>query len=584
MRLGELLIREKLVTPQALEEALEAQVVHGGRLGTNLLEAGVLSEKDLARMLGQLHGCAHASGEMTPEAQALELVDLNDADDKDYLPMRADATRLSLAVINPRDLSVLDAVAFKTGKRVVPVVIPEFRMNQLLRRYCKAFRPLRAIDMNAVRPPKPTQEALNAKAKAAKGAELISEEEFESVYAQALTGGARSELINELLETPEEIITGEEVAPEEEEIITGEEVVEAPRHAPAPSRTHPQPSDRPTQPMWAVPPTHPSPPDRPTQPMWAVPPAPGAPDVERPTIPMWTVPTAAPSSEEAPFASAPPVPDEAQQVGTPFIPAPSGPPEPMPFLPGPAEAPGRRPAAGFIPGPSDSAVAPRAAQQRLTIPPVAPGVPPVAPSLPPVHMPLAAVQPPSASPGKAAPRRPAAATERPVAPKPLNFAEAQAQLAKSLDREDVATTVLRYAVGKWRRCLLLSVQGSLVTGWHGMGRGVRDAAVRRIGVALREQNTFRLVRDTRSHYIGPVRRDTAMNVFYRLLGADKRPEPPFPKTAVILPLLVRGKVVHLLYLDNGPEQLTTPDVGELMILAQSVARSYEEMMRRRKSA
>jgi hypothetical protein len=185
-------------------------------------------------------------------------------------------------------------------------------------------------------------------------------------------------------------------------------------------------------------------------------------------------------------------------------------------------------------------------------------------------------------PGKILPRRPAAA--RPEVPKPLTFAEAQAQLTQSSDREDVATTVLRYAVGKWRRCLLLSVQGSLVTGWHGMGRGVRDAAVRRIGVALREGNTFRLVRDTRSHYVGPVRRDTAMNVFYRLLGADKRPEPPFPKTSVILPLLVRGKVVHLLYLDNGPDQLTTPDVGELMILAQSVGRSYEAMIRRRKSA
>jgi hypothetical protein len=121
-------------------------------------------------------------------------------------------------------------------------------------------------------------------------------------------------------------------------------------------------------------------------------------------------------------------------------------------------------------------------------------------------------------------------------------------------------------------------------GWHGMGKGVREAAVRRIGVALRAQNTFRLVRDTRSHYIGPVRRDTAMNVFYRLLGAEKSPEPTYPKTSVILPLLVRGKVVHLLYVDNGPDQLTTPDIGELLILAQSVGRSYEAMIRRRKSA
>jgi hypothetical protein len=69
-----------------------------------------------------------------------------------------------------------------------------------------------------------------------------------------------------------------------------------------------------------------------------------------------------------------------------------------------------------------------------------------------------------------------------------------------------------------------------------------------------------------------------MGVFYKLLGGG------FPTTAVILPLLVRGKVVHLLYVDNGANQLTPPDVGELLILSQSVGRSYEAMMRRRKSA
>jgi Type II secretion system (T2SS), protein E, N-terminal domain len=556
MRLGELLIQEKLITPQALEEALEAQVVHGGRLGTNLLELGFLQEKDLARMLGQLHGCAHSSGEMTPDPQALDLVDRNDADDKDYLPMRADATRLSVAVINPRDYATLDAVAFKTGKRVVPVVIPEFRMNQLLRRYCKAFRPLRAIDMNAVRPPKAAQETAGATAKAAaKQAELISEEEFQSVYAQALTGGSRSELIDELLEEPEEVITGEELAvEEEEEVLTGEVLEEElpPEEAYVP-----------------------------------VPAAPARPPVEAPPVPQHALPQASPPA--APFRPVPSAPPPVQE------PMPG-----LPFIPAPVEAP-RRSGTVFIPMPSDDA-APRPGPLPGALPPVAPIVPPMAPPVQaPTMAPPMAARPaapgkpaaapgkpaavpgkPAAVPGKVLPRRPAAA--RPEAPKPLTFAEAQAQLAQSSDREDVATTVLRYAVGKWRRCLLLSVQGSLVTGWHGMGRGVRDAAVRRIGVALREGNTFRLVRDTRSHYVGPVRRDTAMNVFYRLLGADKRPEPPFPKTSVILPLLVRGKVVHLLYLDNGPDQLTTPDVGELMILAQSVGRSYEAMIKRRKSA
>lgn len=442
MRLGEQLLKDGLVTAEGLEEALEAQVVHGGRLGTNLVELGLLSEQDLARTLGKLHNSAFASGDMVPDPKALELVSANHADDKEYVPMRVDATRLSIAVVNPHDFTTLDAIAFRTGKRVVPVVIPEFRMNQLLRRYCKAFRPLRAIDMDAVRP-RSSQGTSAELAKAVeKPPDLMSEEEFQAVYASALRGGA-----------------ADEGDGGEEEIITGVEVLEA--------TPEPLPQVAPAPPV----------------------------AVQRPPTPM---------------PVAPPLPS---------------PPVAVPPRTTPAQVLSQAPVAPM-------GGAPSAELQRPPEPP----------------------------------------------PTPLTFAEAQAELARSSDREDVAHTVLRFALGKWKRNLLLSVQGSLVTGWRGMGEGVRDAVVRRIGVPLREQSTFRLVRDTRSHYIGPVRRDAAMGMFYKLLGGG------FPTTAVILPLLVRGKVVHLLYVDNGPNELTLPDVGELLILSQSVGRSYEAMMRRRKSA
>jgi hypothetical protein len=137
--------------------------------------------------------------------------------------------------------------------------------------------------------------------------------------------------------------------------------------------------------------------------------------------------------------------------------------------------------------------------------------------------------------------------------------------------------VLQFARSKFRRSLLLNVQGDLVTGWKGMGKGVTVRAVRRIGVTLREANTFKLVRDLKSHFIGPMKRTPGMQVFYELLGGG------FPQTAVILPLLVRGKLVHLLYLDHGADQLTPPDVGELLILSQSVTRSYEALIRQRKT-
>ena len=450
MRLGELLLQEKIITPEALEEALESQVIHGGRLGTNLVELGLLSEQELARLLGKQHNVASASGEMVPDPRALELVDINEADEKDYLPMRVDATRMSVAVINPEDLETLDALAFRTGKRVVPVVIPEFRMNQLQRRYCKAFRAMRAIDMNAVRPSRAQQQAEKAAA-AEQSADLMSEEEFQSLYAQALTGGGApvgAEPVLDLVEMVEE----EAPAP----IVEGY-VTEAP--------------------------------------------------VELPPLELPELLPEALVLEEAP-----------------------------------------------------PAVPPRV----LTVPPVAPPKPP-----PPVAAP-----PPVAS---VRPRAPVVVAPEPP-PTPLTFAEAQAELGRSLDREQVATTVLRFALGKWKRSLLLSVQGNLVTGWRGMGQGVREAAVKRIGIGLQAPSTFRLVRDTRSHYVGPVRRDAASGLFYKLLGGD------YPTTAVILPLLVRGKLVHLLYVDNGPGQLTPPDVGELLILSQGVNRSYEAMIRRRKSA
>ncbi len=386
-----MLLEERLIEAAQLEEALEAQVIHGGRLGTNLVELGFLNEKDLARMLGKKHSVAFASGEMAPDPAALALAEPKFFDDNDLVPMRTDATRLTVALLDPTQLKAIDELGFKVGKRVVPVVVPEFRLNQLLRKHFKAFRPLRPVDMNTIRPSVRKQTGVPAPAEVK---DLINEDDFAQLYAKAASSDD-----------------------EEEETIEGVEVVEAP------SLSAPRP---------------------------------------RIIEPIGKVSTAA-----------------------------------------------------------------------------APAEPPLA---------------------------------------PLTFAEAQALLSKSADREDIARTILRFAVSKFRRALLLSVHGDILTGWHGAGQGVREKAVRRIGVSLKEPSSFRLVRDSRSHYVGAMKRGSATAVFYKLLGGG------FPTTAVMMPLLVRGKPVHVLYVDQGADELTPPDIGELLILSQSVARSYEVMMARRKAA
>ena len=55
MRLGELLVRDGLVTPEQVEAALSRQALHGARFGSNLVELSAISMEDLATALGRQH-------------------------------------------------------------------------------------------------------------------------------------------------------------------------------------------------------------------------------------------------------------------------------------------------------------------------------------------------------------------------------------------------------------------------------------------------------------------------------------------------------------------------------------------------
>src|SRR4051794_10736411 len=56
MRLGEKLVHDHRITAEQLEVALRAQVIYGGRLGTNLVELGHIDLDTLSRALAELHG------------------------------------------------------------------------------------------------------------------------------------------------------------------------------------------------------------------------------------------------------------------------------------------------------------------------------------------------------------------------------------------------------------------------------------------------------------------------------------------------------------------------------------------------
>src|SRR5690242_14933315 len=124
IRIGELLVKHQIVTEGQLSEALRAQELFGGRVGTNLVELGYLSEQALAQFLSTQLGIPHiAASELdaVPE-EALKLVPRALAEKYKVVPVSAQKRRIRLAMADPTDLKAVDEVAFSSGCSVQPVI------------------------------------------------------------------------------------------------------------------------------------------------------------------------------------------------------------------------------------------------------------------------------------------------------------------------------------------------------------------------------------------------------------------------------------------------------------------------------
>ena len=125
-----------IVTEAQLEEAIQHQVLYGGRLGTSLHELGFITEERLQEALSLAHGVSTMSidtSEISPEA--LAAIPEAMAAKHQVFPYRITGRTLFLLMINPSDHTTVAKIGFSRGFIVKPIVVPEFRMAQLLRQY-----------------------------------------------------------------------------------------------------------------------------------------------------------------------------------------------------------------------------------------------------------------------------------------------------------------------------------------------------------------------------------------------------------------------------------------------------------------
>ncbi|MDT8440717.1 MAG: hypothetical protein RQ723_03535 [Desulfuromonadales bacterium] len=169
MKLGELLLKHSLIDQAQLEEALQAQVIFGGKLGTILIEMGLITEKTLATALSKQLGfpCAQPGQlEKIPES-VIAIISRELAEKHQAVPVSVSGRKLTLAMANPQDLKAVDEIAFRTGYIIIPILALEVRLVLALERYYGLKRAMRYVPPPSKRINRPAP----ATAKTAAGAD-----------------------------------------------------------------------------------------------------------------------------------------------------------------------------------------------------------------------------------------------------------------------------------------------------------------------------------------------------------------------------------------------------------------------------
>ncbi|HVO10875.1 MAG TPA: hypothetical protein VMX54_09050 [Vicinamibacteria bacterium] len=146
-----------MITERQLQEAIQHQVLYGGRLGTSLHELGFITEERLVDALARAHGVPAADlGNLQPEA--LALVPRKLVHRFKVFPCRARGKTLWLAMVNPGDHAAVAHIGYSLGFIVRPLVVAEFRMVQLLHDHYDIDERWRYTDLRGPAEPPPPPE------------------------------------------------------------------------------------------------------------------------------------------------------------------------------------------------------------------------------------------------------------------------------------------------------------------------------------------------------------------------------------------------------------------------------------------
>ena len=137
-RIGELLCKEGHITSGQLQDALNYQKKHSGRLGSILLKLGYIEEETIVNVLSRLYNYPGVLiSQISPDAEALKIIPYDVAKKYMAFPLKIKGETLKLSMVEPTDTSAVEELQNEVRKGLVVCVSPEKDIVEAYRKYYK---------------------------------------------------------------------------------------------------------------------------------------------------------------------------------------------------------------------------------------------------------------------------------------------------------------------------------------------------------------------------------------------------------------------------------------------------------------
>jgi type IV pilus assembly protein PilB len=135
-RLGELLVRENLISLSQLQKAQEEQRKTGTRLGYSLTKLGIINEEDLTSFLSKQYGVPSINlSEFEVSSDVIQLIPPELAKRHQLIPVNRAGATLIVAMSDPSNIYAIDDLKFRTGLNIEVVVASEVAVDEAIQRY-----------------------------------------------------------------------------------------------------------------------------------------------------------------------------------------------------------------------------------------------------------------------------------------------------------------------------------------------------------------------------------------------------------------------------------------------------------------